>query len=242
MYDFCIIFFLFFSLSFIGYIVEVIYCSIISKKLILNRGFLIGPYLPIYGISSVIMAAMLSKYKNDPLVIFVLSATIATIVEYLTSYLMEKMFKTRWWDYTNEPYNVNGRVCLKNSFLFGIGGLLVVYLVDNYYLNLIYKIDSTIFIAVTIVLMVVFLTDLVVSNLVVFKIRKNSILAKFDMTEEVKENVKRELSKNITLTKRLLSSFPDVFDNIRETIKKIDEKRKKVEKENKEKIKKMIKK
>lgn len=241
MYDFCIIFFLFFSLSFIGYIVEVIYCSIISRKLILNRGFLIGPYLPIYGISSVIMAAMLSKYKNDPLVIFVLSATIATIVEYLTSYLMEKMFKTRWWDYTNEPYNVNGRVCLKNSFLFGIGGLLIVYLVDNYYLNLIYKIDSTIFIAVTIVLMIVFLTDLVVSNLVVFKIRKNSILAKFDMTEEVKENVKRELSKNITLTKRLLSSFPDVFDNIRETIKKIDEKRKKVEKENKEKIKRKLK-
>ena len=242
MYDLCIIFFLFFIFSVIGYVVEVIYCSLSLKKITLNRGFLIGPYLPIYGVSSVIMATMLSKYKSDPLVVFVLGGTIATTLEYLTSYIMEKIFKTRWWDYSSESYNINGRVCLKNSFLFGVGGLLVVYLVDNYYLNTIFKIDKTTFIVITLTIMIIFCIDIIISNLIVFKIRKNSILAKFDMTEEVKENVRRELSKNLVLTKRLLASFPDIFSNVRETVKKIDNKRKKIEKENKEKIKRMMKK
>lgn len=228
MYDFCVIFFLFFFFSVIGYIVEIIYCSIESKKLILNRGFLIGPYLPIYGFASVLMSTMLNKYKNDILAVFVLGAVIATVVEYLTSLIMEKIFKTRWWDYTEEAYNINGRVCLKNSFLFGIGAVFIVYIVDKYYLKLIYKVDSVVFMIITIILMIIFVTDVIVSNLVVFKIRKNSILAKFDMTSEVKEKVRIELSKNLVLTKRLLASFPGVFENIGDIIKKIDKKRKKI--------------
>ena len=195
-YDFCILFFLFFSFSVVGYIAEITYCSIISKKIVFNRGFLIGPYLPIYGFSSVLISAMLSKYKSDLLIVFTLGAVIATIVEYLTSYTMEKIFKTRWWDYSNESFNVNGRVCLKNSVLFGTGAVLIILIVDNY-LSFLYSIDSTLFMVVSLIFFIVFLTDVLISNLVVFKIRKNSILARFDMTDEVKEKVKSELGKNI---------------------------------------------
>ncbi len=241
LYDFCILFLLFFSFSVAGYITEITYCSILNKKIVFNRGFLIGPYLPIYGASSILISAMLSKYKSDLLAVFTLGAVIATVVEYLTSYVMEKLFKTRWWDYSKESFNVNGRVCLKNSILFGFGSVLIVLIVDRY-LSFIYSIDKTLFIIISLLFLVIFLTDLVISNLVVFKIRKNSILARFDMTEEVKDKVKIELSRNIFLTKRLLSSFPDIFENVRDTIKKLDDKRKTINKKNKEKIKKIMKK
>lgn len=222
MYSFFIIFFMFFIYSVLGFIVELIFCSLVDKKLVLNRGFLIGPYLPIYGVAAVIMSTSLKRYSGDPLIVFAMGALIATIIEYLTSYFMEKLFKTRWWDYSKESFNVNGRVCLKNSVLFGIGSLFIVYVTDNIYLKLVYSFDKKIFIITNVVLLMIFIVDLVLSTNLIVKIRKNCELAKRDMTEEIKEKVKYELSKNLTLTKRLLNSFPRVFKDIRGIVGKLD--------------------
>ena len=81
----------------IGYISEVIFVRIVDKKWI-NRGFLIGPYLPIYGVGTMLIIFLLNGYYNDPFVIFVFSFIICSLVEYITSVLLEKIFKTRWWD------------------------------------------------------------------------------------------------------------------------------------------------
>lgn len=222
MYDFCHLFFMFFCYSILGYIVETIFCSLIDKKIVFNRGFLIGPYLPIYGVASVLMTLLLTRYQSDAFTVFIMAAFICTTVEYLTSYVLEKMFKTRWWDYTNQSFNVNGRVCLKNSVLFGVGGVAIVYFLNDYFEKLVGLFSRNVFIGTNIVLMILFFTDVVISYLTISKIRKNSELVKKDMTEEIKEQVKEELEKHLPLTKRLLNSFPRVFLNIRDVVKKID--------------------
>ena len=115
-------FLLFLLYSIIGYIAEVVSCSITLKKIVLNRGFLIGPYLPIYGFGCLIMVWLLFRYEDDLLVLFIMSAFFCTVLEYFTSLLMEKLFKLRWWDYSNRKFQINGRVCLNNALLFGFSG------------------------------------------------------------------------------------------------------------------------
>ena len=111
MYKICYWFFFFMIYSFIGYLAEITCCSINNKKLIVNRGFCLGPYLPIYGSSSVIMNIFLAKYSKDIITLFVMSAFVCTLMEYMTSLILEKIFHARWWDYTEKKFNLSGRVC-----------------------------------------------------------------------------------------------------------------------------------
>ena len=115
-------FILFLIYSFLGWLMEVIN-SLIKEKKFVNRGFLLGPYCPIYGYSSIIMIFYLDKYKEDILTVFLLAVVVCSIVEYLVSLIMEKLFNARWWDYSNRRFNINGRVCLIFSLMFGIIGL-----------------------------------------------------------------------------------------------------------------------
>ena len=115
----------------LGWLCEVVYCSIINKKFI-NRGFLILPICPIYGFGGLFVILLLNwlkQYTLGFLYIGLLGCVITTIVEYLTSYIMEKIFKMRWWDYSNKKYNINGRVCLLNSILFMILSLVIIYVI-----------------------------------------------------------------------------------------------------------------
>ena len=96
--------------SIIGWIYESTLCSITNKKLI-NRGFLNGPYCPIYGSGAILVILILGRIKN-PVLLFFLGALVTCSLEYLTSYVMEKLFHARWWDYSQRKFNINGRVCL----------------------------------------------------------------------------------------------------------------------------------
>lgn len=122
--------------SFLGYIVEVIYVFIITKK-ITNRGFLYGPLVPIYGLGALlILGALLPIYNlmtwYSPILVFILGFLLTSILEYLASFLIELMFHMRLWDYSNHKVNINGRVCLLNSSLFAILVILVMYGLNPY--------------------------------------------------------------------------------------------------------------
>ena len=106
---------LFFFYSAGGWLLESIYCSIGEKKII-NRGFLTGPLCPIYGTAAIVMVVLIyNPFRDNALVVFLLGIVLCYIVEYITSYIMEKLFAARWWDYTYELLNINGRICLKHS-------------------------------------------------------------------------------------------------------------------------------
>lgn len=105
--------------SFMGWVCESVYCSILDKKLI-NRGFLTGPFCPIYGFGALAILKLLTPFTNDFLTIFLAGILITSLLEYISSYLLEVAFDTHWWDYSSYRFNINGRVCLRNSLLFGV--------------------------------------------------------------------------------------------------------------------------
>lgn len=114
--------------SFGGWVCECIYCSIPAKKFI-NRGFLTGPYCPIYGCGALLITWFLAPYVNQPILIFILGLLMTSVLEYMTSWIMELLFHTKWWDYSNRFCNINARVCFKNSILFGLMSLVVMYVI-----------------------------------------------------------------------------------------------------------------
>lgn len=209
MYKFCFIFFTFFIFSIFGWICECIYCSIIDKKIVYNRGFLIGPYLPIYGIGALYFY-VLCKFESNPLVLFLMAIFGTSILEYLTSYIMEKIFKARWWDYSNRFLNLNGRICLRNALLFGIGGVIFSYYIKPFYKSLVVEIPENTLIIVSIIFMVIYLIDSIISLNIMHRLKKNFTNMKKDSTEEIEKEVSKIISKNIFYTKKLFKSFPNV--------------------------------
>ena len=187
-------FLLFIIYSFIGWIVDVCDVLVVDKKLV-NRGFLIGPICPIYGVGVLLMIRLLTRFIDTPLALFILAIAIFMTLEYFTSYIMEKLFNAGWWDYSNYKYNLNGRICLETTIPFGIGGMIVMYIVNPFITSLLDKVGSNTIITIGIILLVIFVIDLIVSFSVITKI-KNVFSSKYkDDTEEVNNRVKQYLIK-----------------------------------------------
>ncbi len=132
----------FFIYSFIGYCCEVIYCSI-PKKHFVNRGFLFGPYLPIYGSGAMVVLLLLEPFFDKWYLVFIFGLLSTSIIEYVTSYALEKIFKMKLWDYSNHPINIHGRVCELNSTLFGLMSLFLVYVANEPVLKFVNRFSDT---------------------------------------------------------------------------------------------------
>lgn len=208
MNKFLFLFLLFIIYSFIGWLIEMTYVSIKSKK-IYNRGFLIGPYCPIYGVSALLMILLLSKYKNDFVILFLVGIVISSFLEYITSYLMEKIFKARWWDYSNKPFNIDGRVCLINSLLFGILCILLVVFINPFIVNSLNKIPSSFINIIAYILMILFIIDFTVSFKIIFNIKKSTYNIRHDYTSEISDKVRETLMKKSKSFNRILKAFPN---------------------------------
>lgn len=210
MYDICFLFFMFYFYSIFGWLIECAFCSIQEKKLVYNRGFLIGTYCPIYGFGAIYMYFFLNRYYDDTITLFVMAVVGTSIIEYITSYIMEKLFKARWWDYSNEKFNIEGRICLKNAILFGILGLAFVYLVSPTFLFVFRKVPKLIMIIVSILLFVTFLIDNILSFSIMNKLKKKLSNIKKDSTSDIDIEVRKILSSNNFYLKKLFNSFPNV--------------------------------
>lgn len=116
---------LFFIYSIIGWLWETVYCSLKAKKFV-YRGFLVGPYCPIYGFGVVSVLYFVEPYQNNVVVLYFFSAVLVTILEYLTSYVLEKLFHATWWDYHDVPLNIHGRVAVPISLFWGLACVLIV--------------------------------------------------------------------------------------------------------------------
>ena len=195
LYKFLYLFLYFLIYSFIGWLIEVTVVYANKRKLV-NRGFLFGPYCPIFGFGALILLLIFSNYKDDPLTLFVMFAFYATILEYFTSYILEKLFNARWWDYSHLKFNLNGRICLTNSILFGIIGLIFGYLLNSVIMNLLDSILSTIFYIISITVLVLFIIDIFITLNIVSKLKKNIVLLSKDMTEDIKRQIMAFIEKN----------------------------------------------
>lgn len=209
MYSFEEYILLFFIISILGWCMEVILKLVDDHKFI-NRGFLIGPYCPIYGSGTLLIILFLNGYKENILLLFIMSTIICSVLEYVASYIMEKMFNARWWDYSHYKFNLNGRICLINSILFGIGGtILILYIVPTLIriINLI-NIDNQKIIIL--VLGIIYIIDNIVSFSVVWKFKNlNNKYKNKDNTEEITKMIKKNL-ENSFFIKRIRNAYPNM--------------------------------
>lgn len=139
--------------SFIGWVYESTLCSITGHKLV-NRGFFNGPICPVYGFGAlIIIFALGSEADSSVLTLFLASAVLTCTLEYITSWLLEKLFHAKWWDYSKYRFNINGRVSLLGGLVFGFLGVLVLKvvhpfvrgIVDSLPLFWLYVISATLF-------------------------------------------------------------------------------------------------
>ena len=121
--------FIFFIGCVTGWIYEEIF-YFFSEHWIGNRGFMYGPYLPVYGFGAVLMALFLHKYKRNPFMVFVMGMLITGVLEYVTGWGMWQIWNHRWWDYTGLFLNIGGYVCLRSVLTFAIGGLALIYVIE----------------------------------------------------------------------------------------------------------------
>lgn len=210
----CEYFLLFMLYAFLGWCLEVI-CKLVSDHKFINRGFLIGPYCPIYGYGAIIMTLLLKKYLDDPVTLFIMIILTCSILEYFTSYILEKLFATRWWDYSTYKFNINGRICLETMIPFGIFGLLLMYKVTPFFMNIINAIPNIWLITIACILFIIFLID----NIISFKIMNNikslnketqaKKLIKKDDTEKITELVRKQLkTSKRKFHERLFKAYP----------------------------------
>jgi len=116
----------FFFYSFIGWVWETIWCWFVEKRLT-YRGFLAGPYCPVYGFGVLTLLYILTPFQSNPIALFLVALLVMTAIEYFVSYILEKLFRTRWWDYSHEKFNINGRISLQSSLFWGFMSVAIVY-------------------------------------------------------------------------------------------------------------------
>lgn len=240
--------------SFLGWVSETIFCSIPAKKFI-NRGFLNGPFCPIYGTGAVLVINLFSKYADDLLALFILSMVVTSAVEYVTSYLLEKIFHLSLWDYSKRPFNLNGRVCLRNSVLFGIMSVLMVKVIHPGVERVLSKMPVWALITFTVVLVAYFLSDLFITARALVQINKaagdrqleleglaelrNEVMEKIEQDkQEKRERIRAKISH-----RRVFQAFPNLqskrypeaLEELKEDIEEWINTKKREKKEKKEK-------
>ena len=222
--------------SLVGYFLEVLWIFIGSRKIV-NRGFLSGPIIPIYGIGALLILFCLLRYYDDPVVVFVFGVLITSALEYFTSFVLEKIFHNKWWDYSDRKYNLNGRICLRNSLAFGVLAILIVYFVLPLLTMLFRAFSFKFWIIVSIVSAIILGMDIIYSVIIAYNLRNRIIIVEELKNEKIAlipiifEKKLKELSDNFkAFPTRLLKAFPYIereYHTSFELMKKYREQKKK---------------
>ena len=210
----CIYILFFFVYSFLGWCLEVI-CKLITEKRFINRGILIGPICPIYGYGVLIMTLFFRKYLNDPITLFILIIVSCSILEYFTSYFLEKVYHTRWWDYSTKKFNINGRICLETMIPFGILGLLIMNYMNPIVFNLLNILPNYLIYILSTIFLITYIIYNIISCKIIYNIQKLSKeiqskqIIKKDDTERITRLVRKQIEKSMKLLdRRLIHAFP----------------------------------
>ena len=232
-------FMLFFIYAILGWIIETTLVSIEKRKFV-NRGFLIGPYCPIYGFGGLAITILLKNYIKDPIVLFLMAVIICGTLEYFTSYIMEKIFKARWWDYSAKKYNINGRICLETVVPFGILGCLVMYVLNPITFKYLNMLSNSMLNIISAICFTIFITDNIVSYNVISSFTKTvktiNVGKIKDNTEEITKKVREVLIGKSFFNKRLMEAYPNLQAKIKEKARQIAQKAKEVKTEMSDKV------
>lgn len=224
-YEFVWIFIIY---AFVGWCVEVAYAALDTGKFV-NRGFLNGPYCPIYGFGVVIVVGLLTPLKDNRLILFAGSFVLTTVLEFITGYILEKVFHNKWWDYSDKPFNIKGYICLKFSILWGLG---CTFIMDAFH-PMIYRIITWIpFIPGVIILCIiasVFAVDCCITVSTILKFNKRLKLMDdmaasiHKLSDEIGENIYDNVTGIIEKSEEFKENHPELLEKIAETREDIEE-------------------
>src|SRR5574344_1399032 len=231
MYNFAYLFLRFMLYSFFGYLTEVAYCSL-KTKTFENRGFFCGPVIPVYGFSCIILTFLLKPVSDNIILVSIFGSIIVTALEYFTSYALEKIFHNRWWDYSEEPYNLNGRICLQNMLLFAFGSDIAVFFAEQRFAFLLNLMTPQVLMNVALAIGIIFAIDVVYSIVVAYNLRTRMIVVsdlKKDKLSRIPIIFEAQLTKRLSGLKqfpqRILKAYPYIVNSNKrafEIMKKID--------------------
>lgn len=218
-YSLATYFMLFIIYAVAGWICEVT-LQLIQKHKLADRGFLIGPYCPIYGCGAILITLCLTPFNEHPIGLFILAMVLCGSLEYATSFIMEKAFNARWWDYSNMRFNINGRICLETLVPFGIAGLLIIYVFNPFLISMIGLMGENVLNITSIAILVIFVADVIVSSKIIYNFKKTnkevSQQESKDSTEIISEKVREILRNKSFLNRRLIEAFPDFTTILKE--------------------------
>ena len=153
---------MFFIFAAFGWVWELFFYYVQQGKFI-NRGFLHGPWLPIYGVGGLIVLIFLFIFRRKPVLHLIATVVLCGVVEYVGGWALETLFHQKWWDYSGYFLNINGRVCAEGLFVFGVAGMAFIYVLVPLLDNLIRKANQKMLVPVEAVLLVIFIADLIYS-------------------------------------------------------------------------------
>lgn len=163
--DFIYYVWLFFLLSVFGWLWEG-FLYLFKDDAYVNRGFLTGPWLPIYGIGGIMLEILLCKWRDRPFLIFLSAMALCTVLEYAAGWYLELTWGVKWWDYSKTPLNLHGRICFLSSLLFGLGGMSLVWVVSPLFYSLYQRVPTRIRVAAGLLMIGIFTADAAYSAMV----------------------------------------------------------------------------
>ena len=185
---------IFFIYAFLGWCTEVSYAALVTGKFV-NRGFLNGPVCPIYGFGVVIVLTCLTPLADNLLLLFLGSVVLTSALEWITGFVLEKLFHQRWWDYSDQPFNLSGYICLRFSIAWGFACMFVVKLLHPTVLLFIRIIPQALGVVLLVLLGAVMAVDLSATVSAIVKL--NHRLEQLDeLAAKIKE-VSNEFGENL---------------------------------------------
>jgi len=195
------IFYSFILYSFLGWITETTFVSI-NRKQFVNMGFLDGPFSPIYGSGALAVILLVFPFRHNFFIFFTMSIVVASIIEYITSLFFEKIFNITWWDYSDKPLNIQGRICLEYSFYWGILSALVLTFIHPRIIPFVNFLSEYIGLIGIIIFAIYFIIDATDTFKDLLKLKKT-----------ISQKISRRIISNKKIY-RLINSFPDFKSKI----------------------------
>lgn len=216
--------------AFLGWCMEVAYAALETGKFV-NRGFMNGPYCPIYGFGVILVVIVLTPLKGNLLLLFLGSFFLTSLLEFVTGFILEKIFHNQWWDYSDCPFNIKGYVCLKFSVYWGLGCVFIMKLIHPMIVSFIKKVPSDLGLVMIFFFVGIFIVDFWITVLTILKL--NRYLKRMDeiavhihrISDEIGENIFENVTDLLDRSEKFQMEHAELIEKINEKRSELEEKK-----------------
>ena len=210
----------FFVYGFLGWCTEVAFAAWKEHRFV-NRGFLNGPICPVYGIGVTLVVHFLSPYRSNLIILYITSTILVTALEWLTGFILERVFHNKWWDYSNMPLNLNGYVCLLFSLIWGVACVLIVDFIHPVIHKLLLYIPVIVGVIILIILGIGMFADLYVTASGILKMNKRLAAMQeiADELHEISDKIGENIYKNTIAAMETQDAIKDSVTEKQEELK-----------------------